>query len=313
MEIANGPDPAPEPAPRRRSRSAYWEKAVGNVMQLPTPEQVTNSFRRIVSEDVRCARQGDALSMDTPLVLQDGHFFRAFVEIDDSGLLRVSDGGFTTSQFSIYSVSEPALRARGSEAGEIARELSLTWQDGEFSFAEDNLESALRRITVLVRAVDRAISLLEGKATRRPVALRLKLRDDLRAAGLEVKTRARIEIGGEPKPVIVDQLVRRNGRQAAVEVLTGRTQSGALISVDRAVANFHLLDHFKYSGLMIAVYDEESPAGAPGLISRFSNARPQAAEIIAGAKAAKAIQERLLPRPRQRRTLRHRAAQHSRA
>ncbi|HEX5370292.1 MAG TPA: hypothetical protein VFY10_12830 [Dehalococcoidia bacterium] len=91
----------------------------------------------------------------------------------------------------------------------------------------------------------------------------------------------------------MDQIVRRNGQQAAIEVLTSRTDSGALISVDRAATNFHVLDHFDYGGVLIAVYDRQSPAGSKTLRERFEAAKPKSALLVADDDAAEFISEKL--------------------
>src|SRR5581483_3585938 len=158
-------DEQPGPA-AKSSAQTPWEEAVAHLTNLPTPEAVAKGFREIVSRDVVCERIGDALYIDTPLVLQDGHFFRAYLCLDDSGRLKVSDGGFASRQFSIHALSAPAMRSRSDEAADIAREFSLVWERGEFSFVEEHLDEALRRINMLARAVDRSLAFLAGRATR---------------------------------------------------------------------------------------------------------------------------------------------------
>lgn len=106
---------------------------------------------------------------------------------------------------------------------------------------------------------------------------------------LQVRRRALIEVGSELPAVTVDYRVHRNGSEAAVEVLTSRTTGGAAIAVDRAVANFHVLDRGGYAGWLFAVYDEDSPAGQKQYHERFRAASPERAELVSGNEAAMAI------------------------
>lgn len=260
---------------------------------LPTARAVASTFVELVRQGVSCRRQGDFLLLDTPLILQDGHLLQALIEIDETDSIRVSDGGFVQRQILLSSHSAASIRERGMDAAHLCKEVGLVWEGEEIAYQAENLEDALRRISTLARTVDRSLSTLQVKPPRKPVALREQLRKQLQSAGLKVQSKVRITRIDEPK-VVVDQVVRRNGSQAAVEVLSGKTHGGAVISVDRAIANFHVLSNLKYQGLLFAVYDEGSPAAESDLRSRFQNARPGAAVLLAGSEAASAIESRLL-------------------
>lgn len=259
---------------------------------LPTPDVVTKAALTVLKGQVSCQPVGERLVLDTPYVLQDGHLLRVHIDRDADGRLLISDGGFVQRQVEIFSRSATMLRDRVAEVGQMAVELNLKW-DQELSFAESDLRAALQRISVLARAVDRSLSLLHARSPRPKVALRERLGRELADAGFSVRPRARIPVGTGLKEVVIDHLVRRNGAQAAVEVLAGRTGGGALISVDRAIANFHVLTHFQYPGAMVAVYEEGSPAAAPRLLERFENAGPDRARLVAEGEALPLIRREL--------------------
>jgi hypothetical protein len=138
------------------------------VSNLPEPEELRRLLSKSLAEDIACVRKGDALVLDTPYILQDGHLFRAYLHVDGSGAFNVSDGGWAGDQFAIFGLTGAALRSRSEQARAIADELCLTWSDGEFSYAETELSAALRRLAALARGVDRCLSLLQARP--RPVA-----------------------------------------------------------------------------------------------------------------------------------------------
>jgi hypothetical protein len=191
-----------------------------------------------------------------------------------------------------FARSNVALRERSAEVAQVAKRLRLLWEDGELLYKAPDVHGAMRRVAILAQAADRSLSLLEARPSRKPVPLRQKLVADLRSAGLLVSQRVRVTRADEPK-VVVDQLVKRNGSQAVVEVLTGRTRGGASISVDRAITNFHILDGLRYQGSLVAVYDETSPAAEPELRARFREAKPDSALLVPGSEAAWRIQASL--------------------
>ena len=258
---------------------------------LPSPDEVEAALVESLRARVLCKIDGDALELETPYVLQDGHLLRVYIELTTAGL-SVSDGGFTQRQLETDSRTAAMLRERVADVQRIATQLSLKW-DGELSYEGDNLGGVLERLAVLCRAVDRSLSLLGQRPTRKAADVRSRLRDQLVGRGFAVTSRGRPQVKGGLRPVVVDQLVRKNGTQAAVEILTSRTESGAHIAVDRAATNFQVLNHFDYQGPLIAVYDRDSPAAEKSLRDRFEAAKPKVALLVSDDKAAEIIGERL--------------------
>jgi hypothetical protein len=78
-----------------------------------------------------------------------------------------------------------------------------------------------------------------------------------------------------------------------VEVLAGRTQRSASAAVDRAIVDFHALARVDYPGLLVAIYDEESPAGDPRLRERFRSAGPERSLLLPTSEAVSTIVQRL--------------------
>jgi hypothetical protein len=211
--------------------------------------------------------------------------------VPGNGHVIISDGGYAREQVEIFSRSESLLRSHYKEMEQIATRLGLKW-DTEFSYTESDLDALVRRIPVLAEAASRALSLTRHRPRRRHGPLRDELRAELRDLGLGVKSRAKIALTKDLPTVTVDFEVR-NGSAAAVEVLSSRTAAGSLIAVDRAVANFHVLDRGGYAGRLFAVYDEASPAGEPTARNRFIAAAPETAVLVAGAEAAPTIEREL--------------------
>ena len=94
--------------------------------------------------------------------------------------------------------------------------------------------------------------------------------------------------------MLVDYRLVKNGREAAVELLAGRTQQGAASAVDHTIANFNVLHRSGYHGLLAAVYDEESTASQPRLIERFQSGTPEGTLLLPGSRAAGVLRERLV-------------------
>ena len=76
-------------------------------------------------------------------------------------------------------------------------------------------------------------------------------------------------------------------------MLGGLTKPSALIAVDRTAADFRELEEAHYSGLLVAVVDEGSPAALPRLRQRFDAARPSSSIVLPAGKAVPLILERL--------------------
>lgn len=100
---------------------------------------------------------------------------------------------------------------------------------------------------------------------------------------------ARIELDGQR--VRVDYRVFRSSSEAAVEILGGRSRAGAAQSIDHAVTNFHVLRRGLYRGLLVGVYDENSPAAATDLREQFLAARPEETLLLPGSEAIPTLTE----------------------
>lgn len=249
----------------------------------------------LLQEDLRCWRDhdGDRLVVDTPHTLQDGHVFRFYVQGQTDGRLRISDDGFASRQVEMFAHSDSVLRERYADLKQIARELALDW-DTEFSFIATDLKSALRRIPSLLRAVDQSLALPRGRGSRSQAVFEQRLAEKLREAGLTVLRRHAVDTQ-RGESVRVDYLVRRNGSEAAVELLGGSTTSRASSSVDRASANFRLLERGGYRGLRIAVYDELSAAASEKLRARFAQVSPPHVLLLPAREAVSRIVMELAP------------------
>ena len=207
--------------------------------------------------------------------------------------LLVSDGGYTLSQLGLYVRSVAAMRERQRDLERIAHELMLDWR-GEFYATASDLKDALRRVSVIGLAVGRALSLLRPRPSRVRPPLRAQFEKDLQHADIRMYRDARIAVGPEQHPVLVDYRLVKNGREAAVELLAGRTQQGAASAVDHTIANFNVLHRSGYHGLLAAVYDEESTASQPRLIERFQSGTPEGTLLLPGSRAAGVLRERLV-------------------
>lgn len=255
---------------------------------LPNCEDIEKALLGHMRADISCRQEGDALVIDTPYVLLDGHFLEVFIEAANGRGHIFSDGGFLQRQVGIYSSTRNLQHGRAAEIERIARSLDLEWKDFELRFHETDLDQGVRRLTVLVEAMNRALAVVQAKPRRREVELRKQLAAELRKVSwLKVSQRARLEVGDAR--VRIDYIVRRLDQETAVEVLGGRTESGSAISVDHAIANFQVLHHYDYPGRMVGVYDEASPAARPELMERFRTATPPQTLLVAGRDAAHRI------------------------
>ncbi len=250
----------------------------------------------MLTADIACVRDGDLLQLDTPYLLQDGHFLRVYIEAEAASQLTMTDGGFALNQAELFASSAGVLRNWLQEFRRIATTSGVEW-NGEFRFTAPDLETAMRRIGGLVIAVDRALALLQPRPKRSKLPLRARLGEELRAAGqalrLQVEPNARIVISPDHHPIQVDYRLRRDEADAAVEVLSGRSQQGVSTAVDHIIANFHELAHGGYRGLLIAVYDEDSRAAESRYRRRFEAAKPEHAILVPGSSAIATLIERL--------------------
>ncbi len=263
---------------------------------LPDPTHVQTALIAALTADSICVRDGDLLMLDTPYPLQDGHFLRVYIEAETASQFTVSDGGFAVHQAELFASSAGVLRNWLQEFHRIATTSGVEW-NGEFRFTAPDLDTAIRRLSGLVIAVDRALALLQTRPQRSKLPLRERLGEELRAAGqelrLQVEPNARIVLSPENHPIQVDYRLRRDGADAAVEVLSGRSQQGVSTAVDHIIANFHELAHGGYKGLLVAVYDEDSRAAESRYRRRFEAAKPEHALLIPGSSATATLIERL--------------------
>ena len=256
------------------------------------PKDVEHALAVALRQEVVCVFEDDELRVDTPYVLQNGAMLRAYMRWDERGQdLVVSDGSYAAEQMELYAASASALRDRYAEMRRIARRLMLDW-DTAFSFRAATLDEAAARTPLLAQAVDQSLSLLTPRQRRAAPALHRELAAELMRAGLNVVHRAKIRAGNDVE-VTVDYRLQRGRREAAVEVLGGLTKPSALIAVDRTAADFRELEEAHYSGLLVAVVDEGSPAALPRLRQRFDAARPSSSIVLPAGKAVPLILERL--------------------
>lgn len=251
------------------------------------------------------------LRVDTPYILQDGHMMRVLLKPSGSSEILATDDAWAQEQLEIFLGKNS--QDYDSDLAGIARALGLRWEHGEFTFVEMNVESLARRIALLAEAVDRALSFTRAPARSRPVRphytpknwqvdfaqvakpvpLQIRFGQALADFGLLVQRKVVIRLSSEVAPTKVDYLVRRNGSEAAIDLVAGRGPSQARSSIDRAAVDFCLLDDSGYRGYMVAVYDEHSAAAKEENLDRFSAAAPERAVLVAESEALPMIAERL--------------------
>src|SRR5262249_29772913 len=97
-----------------------------------SPVRVEEVLSRVLRSEVLCVREADALRVDTPYILQDGHLLRVYLEQNgNADGITVSDGGYATTQIETFTRSNAALRRRYARLERIAQQLELEW-DTEF-------------------------------------------------------------------------------------------------------------------------------------------------------------------------------------
>jgi hypothetical protein len=260
----------------------------------------------VVSSDVVCKERDDVYVLDTPYTLQDGHLFQAHILVSREGTIVVSDGLWLLGQIVTFSSDDAAFQQWKSRADSIARRLHLTWDGEQMSYIAESVTEAMNRVAVLARAIDSSLCFhapVQRETARKTgyeispefvhaeLDWSVKLNHSLEERGLRVIPDAKIDIG--IATVVVSQVVRQDGSEAAVELLRGRQRRTAVRSIDHAVTNFQLLDHFAYSGLMLAVFEERSATRFEDMQARFKNAAPSRTELIADSEAVETISSRL--------------------
>lgn len=251
------------------------------------PDVVADTFRDMLDSEIVCERDGAGLLIDTPYVIGDGYLLRAYLRADD-GQITVSDGGFATAQVERHIQGEVALRQRYHELNRIARRYGLAW-DGEFSYTDQSLEEAMRRLKLLARALQESAGLAVTRKHRGERGIATDLARAMKERGVTVARNAKIKVWGRERPVRVDLQLELKLHRAVVEVLDAVTEPAVENQVARAVANFHALKNGEYGGRMVAVYSEHQLAGAPQFREYFELAKPREALLLPDSKASEAI------------------------
>lgn len=255
------------------------------------PDTLRNALEAIVTTDIECRREGDRVLLETPYPAGRGYFLHVYITTSDRGIA-VSDGGFATSQVEMYVRSRVALKHRYRDLEAIAQKLGIVW-DGDFSYTDDTLEDAVRRLTVLAQAVQEGQELATSRGIRLSSVTTERLLDELEKRGVQVRENVRIALPGQKRAIFVDLEVARAERKAAVEVLSATSTSGAANQIDHLVTNFYVLDKSGYDGLLFGVYNEHGPFHDPRYRDRFEIAKPSNAWLLPEAKATEEIIKRL--------------------
>lgn len=255
------------------------------------PEQLTAALDRMLSAEIRWKPADGGVCVDTPYQVASGYGLRAYFTSGD-GHIRVSDGGFATSQVEMGVHHPAALRPRYKELERIASSLGLEW-NGEFSYLARDTEDAVKRLKVLAQAVQEGQALAVVRSTGRGRDVVQALAARLTRTGAEAVVGAKIQLPERQRPIVVDLRVERERRSAVVEVLAGRSASGAAIQVDRAVTNFHALANAHYPARLYGVFEERSPAAEARFRERFESAKPSDAVLVSSAEAADVIEQAL--------------------
>jgi len=257
-----------------------------NTLQL-RPDTLRNALETIVTTDIECRREGDRVLLETPYPAGRGYFLHVYITVSDRGIA-VSDGGFATSQVEMYVRSRVALKHRYRDLQAIAQKLGIVW-DGDFSYTDDTLEDAVRRLTVLAQAVQEGQELATSRGARLSNVTTERLLDELEKRGVQVQENVRIPVQGDKRFVYVDLEVKRAERKAAVEVLSATSTNGAANQIDHLVTNFYVLDKSGYGGLLFGVYNEHGPFRDNRYRERFEIAKPANTWLLPEAKASEGI------------------------
>ncbi len=254
------------------------------------PERLAQALQGIVTGDIHSGVVGDSYFLDTPYDVGHGYLLRAYFTIYDNRIL-VSDGGFAETQVEIFSRSQSALRYRQRGLKSIANKLSLTWNNGEFSYSDTSVDEAVRRLAVLAQAVQQGHELAMRHIQRNIKMTTDELVKELMSRGVAVRSDVPITVPSQPDPIRVALTLERAGHMAVVDFLGG-TKS-AKSQVERIVTDFHILNNSGYQASLFAVYDEESAFQLRKYRTRFENAKPEKATILSSDDAPERITEAL--------------------
>lgn len=264
---------------------------VAQIGSMNCESALRNALETLMTTDIECRREGDRMLLETPYPAGRGYFLQVYVTVSDRGIA-VSDGGFTTSQVEMYVRSRVALKHRYRDLQAIAQKLGIMW-DGDFSYTDETIEDAVRRLTVLAQAVQEGQELASSRGLRLSNVATERLLDELEKRGVKVQENVRIALPGQKRAIIVDLEVERKERKAAVEVLSATSTNGAANQIDHLVTNFYVLDKSGYEGLLFGVYNEHGPFRDDRYRERFEIAKPSNAWLIPEAKATEEIIKRL--------------------
>lgn len=260
----------------------------------PNDREIKDALCEATCTRIRVNRAGEAWTVDTPHVLQDGHLLQVFVERCGNGWL-VHDGGFATAEAEAYLKSPAAVRSRHKQLDAIGTTLGIGRVRGRFEYSAGSLDEALQRVAVMALAVDRALALEGPRFTESPWAeSKATLARELGRRDLTVFQDRRIRL--EHGVVKVDFVVAPpdDRRRAVIEFLAGSRPETATTAVDRAVVNLRLLAHAGYDASLFGVYDEVSPAADPRLQERFRDSVGTEVQLLPSREAPDAIRELLL-------------------
>lgn len=257
------------------------------------PSAVRDALTRALTDDISCSMTSSGVVVDTPFILQDGRLLRVLLRpTGENGTIEASDGGYALEQVEIMFRAGSSRRERLAEIKRIATELHLDW-DTALGFTAHSLDEAVRRLPVLAQGVDRTLTLTHAISRRRERPLRARLANDLREAGLKLRTRAKIQTE-DGRHESVDYVVEHEATsKAAVRLLSAETPSGAGMAADRAAGVFTRLDRAQYPGLLVAVYDEHTSSGILSFREQFEKTKPERARLVAGDAAAEYIEKHL--------------------
>jgi hypothetical protein len=240
-------------------------------------KEAADMFRRILTEGVRCSKEGDALVLDTPYSFGDGNLLRVFLYETSEGII-VSDGGFAAKQQEMLS-PEPPSRQSYRRLQRLASDHDLHW-DGRLFFVEPTLEDALYRLDRLALALHEAEMLLH-RGARPKMQTREYLRRGLESRyGITTKPDYKIPLPSIEQTVTVDILAQIEQRRAVIEVIEARTENALRDQVNRSATNLLLLAKGSFEGELIGVFDEDVLKRDRLAIERFRQAKPDRALLI---------------------------------
>ncbi len=248
-------------------------------VQMLAPDEIRQRLISQLAAETSCSREDGIVLVDTPFTLLSGHVVRAHVRVEGDRLV-VSDGGFVERQLALSTRSSRTFDRWSSLVAQIARRAGLEWRDGLLLFESRSWDDALRRIPKLAEAMDRALARVQERREPRSLRTASELARDLRQLpGLEVRRHAGVSLPHRSRPVRVEILAARAGRQAAIEVVCG-TPRAAEHRADHAITTLTILTRFEFPGPLVAAYDRTLEQTARWVLERLEDAKPPRAELL---------------------------------